>query len=174
MTSFHSSAQTAYISLGSNLEEPEHQVLQAVEQISEIPESTLVGASRLYRSAPVGPEGQPDYINAVVALETHLAPLALLDALQAIEQHHGRVRHIRWGARTLDLDILLYGQEVIQSERLIIPHREMHWRNFVLQPLGDITPELVLPTGQKLQNLLQTVGSEGLLAIGNIPLPEPA
>lgn len=167
-------AVTAYISLGSNLEAPEQQVLSAVEQIAEIPDTELIATSRLYRSYPVGPGDQDDYINAVVAVKTALQPLPLLDATQAIENAHGRKRIIRWGSRTLDLDILLYGDEIIHSERLVVPHKEMHWRNFVLLPLADITPELVLPSGQNLQKLLQTIGEEGLSAIADIPLPQPA
>ncbi|WP_281648105.1 2-amino-4-hydroxy-6-hydroxymethyldihydropteridine diphosphokinase [Parendozoicomonas sp. Alg238-R29] len=168
------SCVTAYIGLGSNLEAPDQQVLFAIEQIAEIDQTELIAASRLYRSDPVGPGDQPDYINAVVAVKTSLRPLLLLDAMQVIEQDHGRVRHIRWGARTLDLDMLLYGEDIIENERLIVPHKEMHWRNFVLRPLADIAPELVLPTGQSLKKLLQTSGEKGLSAIADIPLPQPA
>ncbi len=162
----------AYISLGSNLDQPEHQVLSAVEEIAAIPHLTLTDASRLYRSAPVGPGDQDDYINAVVEVETTLAPLDLLDALQAIETKHHRKRIERWGARTLDLDILLYGQETIESERLVVPHKEMHWRNFVLMPLADINPLLALPLEKNLQTLLQEVGEDGLTAYAEITLPE--
>ena len=162
----------AYISLGSNLEQPEHQVLSAVEEIAAIPNTILTEISRLYRSAPVGPGEQGDYINAVVEVETTLSPLALLDALQAIEAKHGRKRIVRWGARTLDLDILLYGSECIDSERLTVPHKEMHWRNFVLMPLADINPLLSLPNGESLQELLQDAGQDGLIAYREITLPE--
>ncbi len=153
---------TVYISLGSNLEQPEQHVLTAVEEIADIPCTQLTGVSKIYRSAPVGPGDQEDYINAVAEVGTTLEPLALLDALQAIELKHGRERKVRWGARTLDLDLLLYGETTIDSERLTVPHREMHWRNFVLFPLADINPDLILPTGQKLQKLLLEVGNEGL------------
>ncbi|CAM3466566.1 2-amino-4-hydroxy-6-hydroxymethyldihydropteridine diphosphokinase [Parendozoicomonas haliclonae] len=163
---------TAYISLGSNLEQPVQQVLRAVEEIAAIPNTTLTGASRLYRSAPVGPGDQDDYINGVVQVRTTLEPLALLDAFQAIELLHGRERIVRWGARTLDLDLLLYGDEKIENERLIVPHKEMHWRNFVLYPLADIAPQITLPTGQSLQKLLQTVGDEGLSAFADIKIPD--
>lgn len=162
----------AYISLGSNLEQPEHQVLSAVEEIATIPNTILTEISRLYRSAPVGPGEQDDYINAVVEVETTLSPLALLDALQAIEVKHGRKRIVRWGARTLDLDILLYGSESIDSERLTVPHKEMHWRNFVLMPLADINPLLSLPNGESLQELLQDAGQDGFIAYREITLPE--
>ena len=165
---------TAYIGLGSNLENPKQQVLTAVEEMADIPESTVVQVSCLYQSDPVGPGEQEDYINAAVAIETELSALALLDQLQAIEQAHNRKRIIRWGSRTLDLDILLYGEDIIESERLTVPHKEMHWRNFVLKPLADIKPNLVLPTGQTLQKLLQKSGEEGLSAIGRIKLPQMA
>ncbi|MTI13637.1 2-amino-4-hydroxy-6-hydroxymethyldihydropteridine diphosphokinase [Sansalvadorimonas verongulae] len=165
---------TAYISLGSNLDAPVQQVLSAVEEIAGIENTELIATSRLYRSDPVGPGDQEDYINAVVGVHTKLAPLQLLDAIQDIENAHGRKRIVRWGSRTLDLDLLLYGEETINNERLIVPHKEMHWRNFVLRPLADITPNLILPTGQNLQKLLQTIGDEGLSAIADIPLPEPA
>lgn len=99
----------AYIALGSNLEKPAGQLQRAVDEIASRSGIDLVSCSRLYRSAPVGPSGQPDYCNAVIAVDTLAQPLALLDQLQAIENNHGRVRTIRWGARTLDLDILLYG-----------------------------------------------------------------
>ena len=164
---------TAYISLGSNLDAPLQQVLCAVEEIAEIENTELIATSRLYRSDPVGPGDQEDYINAAVGVRTTLAPLQLLNAIQAIENAHGRKRIVRWGSRTLDLDLLLYGEETINNERLIVPHKEMHWRNFVLRPLADMAPELVLPTGQNLQKLLQTIGDEGLSAIAEIPLPEP-
>ena len=163
----------AYVSLGSNLCEPVNQVLEAVEEIADIENTRLTAASRLYRSAPVGPGDQNDYINAVVEVRTSLSPTQLLDALQSIEQAHQRVRKIRWGARTLDLDILLYGDEIIENERLIVPHKEMHWRNFVLKPLMDIQPNLTLPTGQSPAKLLKTVGEEGLSAFADIPVPEP-
>ena len=163
---------TAYISLGSNLEQPVNQILTALEEIADIPSTRLTAASRLYRSAPVGPGDQDDYINAVVQVQTTLEPLQLLDAIQAIELNHGRERIVRWGARTLDLDLLLYGNEIIENEHLIVPHKEMHWRNFVLCPLADIAPQLTLPTGQSLQKLLQTVGEDGLSAFADIAVPE--
>jgi len=143
-----------YIGLGSNLEEPRQQVLQALEELAQLPASKLVDASSLYRSDPVGPPGQPDYINAVACLETTLEAHALLDQLQAIEQAHDRVRKIHWGPRTLDLDLLLYGNDTISTERLTVPHAFMTERSFVLWPLAEIAPELQLPDGQKLDQLL--------------------
>lgn len=130
----------AYIGLGSNLEGPREQVERALRELAALRESRLVRHSSLHRTAPLGPSGQPDYINAVAALETSLPPLELLDELQRIEVLHGRVRGERWGARTLDLDLLLYGEERIDLPRLKVPHPEMANRTFVLLPLAEIVP----------------------------------
>ena len=153
---------TTYIALGSNLENPGLQLQRAVDEIDSTTGMTLTGCSKLYLSDPVGPEGQPDYCNAVIQVETTLEPIALLDAMQAIENNHGRVRTVRWGPRTLDLDILLYGNEVISCERLTVPHYQMHVRNFVVCPLSDISPDLTLPSGEKLSSLVEELGSKGL------------
>jgi len=147
-------AQRVWIGLGSNLDDPRAQVSTALQELAQLPESSLVTHSSLYRSDPVGPPGQPDYINAVAALDTQLSPETLLDALQAIEQAHQRVRKIHWGPRTLDLDLLLYGNETIATPRLSVPHPFMTQRNFVLWPLAEIAPELILPDGRSLQALL--------------------
>lgn len=143
-----------FIGLGSNLAEPRRQLEAALTALAALPRSKLLRISSFYRSAPIGPGEQPDYVNAVAELETELAPLELLDQLQAIEAAQGRERSLRWGARTLDLDILLFGGECISSERLSLPHPRMAERNFVLQPLAELEPELELPTGEKLQALL--------------------
>lgn len=145
----------AWIGLGSNLEDPLAQVSTALQELKLLPDTTLAARSSLYRSDPVGPPGQPDYINAVAALDTRLEPEALLDALQAIEQMHQRVRKIHWGPRTLDLDLLLYGDQVISTPRLTVPHAYMTERNFVLWPLAELEPELILPDGRPLNTLLQ-------------------
>ena len=158
-------AQTAYIALGSNLEQPALQLQKAVTDIDAATGITVQAVSRLYRSKPVGSIDQPDYCNAVVAISTTLAPLQLLDALQAIENAHGRVRTVRWGPRTLDLDILLYGEQTINSDRLTVPHYQMHVRNFVLLPLHDITPQLKLPNGTLLQTLVDRLNCSGLSVI---------
>jgi len=158
---------TAYVALGSNLDDPDMQLQRAVDEIDSTPDIRVTGCSRLYRSDPVGPEGQPDYCNAVVEIETALPSLELLDALQAIEQQHGRERSLRWGPRTLDLDILLYSNDKIQTARLTVPHYQMHVRNFVLCPLADIVPELRLPDGQALSHLVEENGQEGLSVIAN-------
>lgn len=139
------SVQRAYIGLGSNLNHPRAQLERALEALAGLPDSELVGCSPFYRSAPMGPPGQPDYLNAVAALDTRLEPEALLDALQAIEQVQGRVRLERWGPRTLDLDILLYGKRRIDSARLTVPHSGIAERAFVLYPLADLAPQLTIP-----------------------------
>lgn len=143
-----------YIGLGSNLEDPEAQVTTALQELSAIPDTKMLGQSVLYRSDPVGPAGQPDYINAVAAIETQLEPEVLLDHLQAIETAHERKRLVRWGPRTLDLDLLLYGSETIQSDRLTVPHPEIPNRAFVLYPLAELNPELRFPDGKPLRELL--------------------
>lgn len=144
-----------YIGLGSNLENPVTQVTTALLELERLPQCRDLRHSSLYRSDPVGPAGQPDYINAVASLETTMAPLALLDALQAIEQQHQRVRIQHWGPRTLDLDLLLYGHQTLQCERLTVPHAFMRERNFVLHPLAELNATLTLPDNTPLTNLLQ-------------------
>ncbi|MBD0787461.1 2-amino-4-hydroxy-6-hydroxymethyldihydropteridine diphosphokinase [Vibrio sp. Y2-5] len=153
----------AYIAVGSNLSDPVSQANNAIEALTKLPKSRFIAASSLYSSTPMGPQNQPDYINAVVAVETELTPLELLDCTQAIEQEQGRVRKDeRWGPRTLDLDIVLYGNETIDTERLTVPHYGMRVREFVLYPLAEITPELQLPDGTALQELLKSVPLNGL------------
>lgn len=135
-------SQLAYIGLGSNLESPIEQVREALNELATLPLSRLVAASSLYASRPVGPQDQPDFVNAVAALETRLSPLALLDQLQALEQQHRRRRQHHWGPRTLDLDLLLYANDQIDSKRLRVPHPQMTARAFVLVPLAEIAPTL--------------------------------
>jgi 2-amino-4-hydroxy-6-hydroxymethyldihydropteridine diphosphokinase len=143
-----------FIAIGSNLQNPLQQVMTATDQLNHLPESKMLQASSCYQSPPLGPSDQPDFINRVVALETPLEPEPLLDSLQAIEQTMGRVRTVRWGPRTIDLDILLYGNQVIQSQRLTIPHAGLKDRAFFLYPLAEIAPELILPNGEKIVDLL--------------------
>lgn len=154
-------AQRAYIGLGSNLENPRVQVETALDELNQLPGTRLLAASSLYQSRPLGPP-QPDFINAVAELETTLSALALLDQLQALEQRHQRVRRERWGPRTLDLDLLLYGDCGIDHPRLQVPHPELARRNFVLYPLAELAPELTLPTGTPLAALLAQVSRDGL------------
>ena len=147
---------TVYIGLGSNLENPQHQVTQAIDAIKSLAGCRCVAVSSLYRSKPMGPQDQPDYVNAVMALETSLSALALLDELQAIEQQQGRVRgKEQWGPRTLDLDLLLCGQQIIDLPRLKIPHPGLHERSFVLYPLYEIAQDLQIPGHGALVDLLQ-------------------
>ena len=143
----------AYIALGGNLHTPREQLKRALNALAQLPQTQLMAVSSFYRSKPLGPQDQPDYLNAAVEISTALSPLALLDELQRIENEQGRIRLRRWGERTLDLDILLYGDEIIQTERLTVPHYDMHNREFVIIPLAEIAPNLILPNGQKLAEL---------------------
>lgn len=140
----HRPVSLAYIGLGSNLADPRRQITTALEELGTLPLCRRVGASRLYASRPVGPQDQPDFVNAAAALETRLSPLALLDQLQALEQRHRRRRERRWGPRTLDLDILLFDATPIVHPRLQLPHPHLHERAFALRPLREIAPHLTL------------------------------
>lgn len=158
----------AYIGIGSNLGEPQNQVQQAIEELNDMPRSICRCFSSLYRSAPMILEkgnlergvdqgqDQPDYINAVVELETGLSPLALLLELQHLEALHHRIRTERWGPRTLDLDILLYDDRIIESPKLTVPHPGLYERNFVLYPLAEIAPNLNIPGLGQLSGLLSS------------------
>ncbi|MDK2580741.1 2-amino-4-hydroxy-6-hydroxymethyldihydropteridine diphosphokinase [Citrobacter portucalensis] len=144
-----------YIAIGSNLASPLEQVNAAIQAIGEIPDSRIMAVSSFYRTPPLGPQDQPDYLNAAVALETTLAPEALLDHTQRLELQQGRVRKAeRWGPRTLDLDIMLFGDEVINTERLTVPHYDMKNRGFMLWPLVEIAPELLFPGNTPLRTYL--------------------
>ncbi|MDR0805161.1 MAG: 2-amino-4-hydroxy-6-hydroxymethyldihydropteridine diphosphokinase [Enterobacteriaceae bacterium] len=152
-----------FIALGSNLNQPLAQVEAALNAIRQIPHTRLINCSRFYRTKPLGPQDQPDYLNAVVELETELEPEQLLNATQAIELNQGRVRkEERWGARTLDLDILLFGNQTINTPRLTIPHYDMHNRAFMLYPLADIAPDLIFPDTTPLAQLLAQIPPDGL------------
>jgi len=149
-----------YLALGSNLADPLHQVKSALTALAAIPQSRLVACSSLYRTPPYGPPDQPDYLNAAVALDTVLTPETLLDHTQRIELEHGRVRKDhRWGPRTLDLDIMLFGDLTLATSRLIVPHYDMHNRAFMLVPLLEIAPELTLPNGTRIADLLEPLDS---------------
>jgi 2-amino-4-hydroxy-6-hydroxymethyldihydropteridine diphosphokinase len=161
----------AFVALGSNLADPIQQIHAAVTALAGLPHCHLLQVSPLYTSRPMGPQDQPDYINAVVQLETTLEPLELLDALQQIELAQGRVRKQHWGARTLDLDILLIDNRVLQSDRLTIPHYGMHERAFVLLPLFDIAPDLQLPDGRRIVELVAHCDHAGLIKLAADPHP---
>ncbi len=159
-----------FVGLGSNLDNPLAHVTQAITDIAELPQTTVVGTSNIYRSTAIGQANQPDYINAALEISTTLSPEALLDALQSIENKHQRIRSVRWGPRTLDLDILLYGAYTCATERLSIPHPEICNRNFVVQPLLDLDARLCLPDGRILANILPIIGLDGLTRLDDISL----
>lgn len=161
----------AHIGLGSNLDQPVQQIQHAVVALGRMPRSTLVRCSRLYRSAPLGPQDQPDYVNAVAAVDTELAALDLLAALQQIEQQQGRIRlGKKWGPRTLDLDIVLYGDQQIRERDLVIPHPHAHERDFVLVPLLEIAPEAKIVGIGSVYDLIKTCPSNRLVSIEQAPL----
>ena len=154
-----------YIGLGSNLNDPQSQLKKAIISLEMVPSTSVVRTSSFYKSKPVGPQDQPDYINAVVELDTELSAHVLMDFLQGIENEQGRVREQKWGPRTLDLDILLYGDEIIKGDHLEVPHIEMHKRGFVLLPLDEISPDCVIPGVGSVQTLLQQVNTDDLLVL---------
>jgi len=148
------SATTAYVGLGSNLDGPREHVLRALEELARLPDTRLVRHSALYRSAPLARAAQPDFVNAVAQLETNLDPRRLLDELSAIETRHGRERPFPNAPRTLDLDLLLYGQIVLASPGLTLPHPRMHERAFVLEPLSELAPCALIPGQGRVEDLL--------------------
>lgn len=145
----------AYISVGSNLNNPYQQVKSAISKLKIADNIYIETISGWYLSDPVGPKNQSRYVNGVIKISTRLSPNQLLKKLHEIEDAHGRIRNVRWGPRTLDLDILLYGSRMMNTKKLTIPHPEMKIRNFVLTPLADIEPDLVLPDGSILSSLLE-------------------
>lgn len=154
---------SAFLGLGANLNEPSKQIIQAINAINALEKTTLIAQSSLYRTNPMGPQDQNDFINAVIEIKTALAPEELLNNLQTIEQQHGRVRKAeRWGPRTLDIDVLTYAQQVINSARLTVPHYGIKERNFVLIPLFEICPSMVLPCGTSIETLVTEVGYQGI------------
>jgi len=158
----------SYIAIGSNQGKPVEQAKLAINALNNIDGTHLICCSSLYSSAPMGPQDQPDYVNAVAKIDTTLSPLDLLTALQAIEQSQGRERKAeRWGPRTIDLDILLYADKSINTERLIIPHYGMKQREFVLYPLFEIEPTLNMPDGTSLIDILKQCDKNGLTAISS-------
>lgn len=149
----------AWIGLGSNLDNPRDQVVDALQELSETDGIRLLARSGLYLSEPLGPQDQPDFINAAAVIETTLDPLSLLDVLQAIEKRHGRKRERHWGPRTLDLDLLLYDDQQIRHPDLTVPHPAIAERSFVLLPLQEIAPDLVIPGLGSVESLLQKLGN---------------
>ncbi|MBS9433633.1 2-amino-4-hydroxy-6-hydroxymethyldihydropteridine diphosphokinase [Photorhabdus hainanensis] len=152
-----------YIAVGSNLAEPMQQVKNALAALRDLPETEFIACSSLYRTKPMGPQNQSDFLNAAVALETSLTPEELLNHTQAIELAQGRVRKDeRWGPRTLDLDIMLFGDQVINTERLTVPHYGLKQREFMLYPLAEIAPDLIFPDGEALSERLKHIPENGL------------
>jgi 2-amino-4-hydroxy-6-hydroxymethyldihydropteridine diphosphokinase len=156
----------AYIALGSNLDDPAAQIRQAIEHIMQIRDTRVIAQSSLYKTAPLGPQDQPDFVNAVIGALTRLDAMSLLAELQGIEKKMGRVPPAqRWGARVIDLDILLHGDSRSNSPYLLLPHPEMHKRNFVMIPLADIAPALVIPVHGTVRRLVDQLGDDGLRKI---------
>lgn len=152
-----------YIAIGSNLASPLEQVNAALAALAEIPDSQIVAVSPFYRTPPLGPQDQPDYLNAAVALDTDLAPETLLDHTQRIELQQGRERKAhRWGPRTLDLDIMLFGDRQIATPRLTVPHYDMKNRAFMLLPLVHIAPDVCFPDGVKVADILSNLDPSGI------------
>jgi 2-amino-4-hydroxy-6-hydroxymethyldihydropteridine diphosphokinase len=149
-----------YVGIGSNLNEPRQQVRSAIDALAKLPDSQLIRASRLYRSPPMDGSEQPDYFNAVAALVTKLDARAFLHALQAIEKRHGRVRGgARWAARTLDLDLLVFGDQEICNDELTVPHPGIAKRSFVLLPLCEIAPQLRIPGLSNARQVLRELSA---------------
>lgn len=156
----------AYVALGSNLGDSRQHLLDAIEALAALPQIAVIARSRIYRTPPWGVTDQPDFLNAVLALETTLPPHDLLDALLAIERAAGRQRSgERWGPRTLDLDLLHVAGQTINDERLTLPHPHIADRAFVLLPLHDVAPELDIPGQGKVVELLRNVDAQGCTAL---------
>ena len=151
-----------FIGIGSNVDNPEGQVNAAQQALRILPKTHVIASSSMYKSPPMGPQDQPDYINAVTELETLLTPHYLLDCLQQIEQQQGRVRGRHWGERTIDLDLLLYDDELIADARLKVPHPGIGERAFVVYPLAEIDADISIPGKGLLINLLAGCPRNGL------------
>ena len=165
----------AFISLGSNLsstsegidKDPQVQINDALKKIANITDINLLKISSFYQTPAVGPGEQPDYINAAIKIETRLTAYALLDTLQYIEHQQGRVRNERWGARTLDLDILIYDKLIENTARLTLPHPRAHERGFVLAPLADLNAELIIGEYGNVGDLLANCSMQGIVRLTN-------
>lgn len=152
-----------YVGVGANLKDPAGQVRDALSRIAAYPGLMPIAQSSLYRSAPLGPPGQPDYCNAVCAVDTPLSPDELLTALHVIERSMGRERPpVRWAPRLIDLDVLLYDTLCLRTDRLVLPHPELHKRNFVMVPLAEIAPELEIPGLGSVRKLAEQMSRAGL------------
>ena len=158
----------AYVAIGSNLRDPAAQVRAGAEELAMLRDTRLAAMSSLYRTAPVGPVDQPDFVNAVALVETALGPRELLDELLAIERRFGRVRDVPNGPRTLDLDIVLYGDKEYADEALTIPHPRMHERAFVLVPLAEIAPDAAVPGRGRVRELAARAATGGIAKLSSI------
>lgn len=155
--------QIVYLGLGSNLDNPINQIQEAISRLQGNPNITVKKISSLYRSEPMGPKNQPDFINAVAEIETNLTAETLLSFLQQTEKLQKRNRsEERWGPRTIDLDILLFGDEIIKTDDLQIPHLGLSRREFVVYPLAEIAPNLDLPSGENMADLKAQCPMRGL------------
>ena len=153
---------TAYVALGANLGKPLDQLNQAITLVNKLSDTTVVAAASIYQSVAIGPGEQPDYLNSAAQIVTELNPSELLAALHAIEDALGRVRTVHWGERTLDLDLLLYENYISTAPILTVPHPRMNGRNFVIYPLLEIAPTLVLPNGESIKTVAQKLVNEGI------------
>jgi len=156
---------TVYLGLGSNLSNPVEQLKIALNTISDLPQTQLVNSSSFYASKPLGPQDQPDFVNAVCKIQTKLSPQVLLKALQQIEVEQGRIKKRHWGERLIDIDILLYGEQIIVENNLTVPHLQMIARDFVLVPLNEISPGLVIPNKGEVSKLLSNLKESYLIAL---------
>jgi len=164
----HQSLITAFIALGSNLDAPAEQVRQGIADLACLPQTRVTRASALYGSSPVGYRDQPDFINAVAEIETRLEPRPLLDALLEIEKRHGRIRGVRNGPRTLDLDIALYGNRVVREPGLVVPHPRLHERAFVIVPLAELAPQLDIPGLGPVSGLLERIDAGSVSRLADV------
>ena len=152
----------AYVAIGSNLNQPHVQVNDAFARLAALPATHSLLRSRLYRTRPMGPQDQPDFVNAAAGFLTLLNARDLLDALLGIEQAMGRNRQERWGPRVIDLDLISMAGEIIDEPGLTVPHPGVSSRNFVLYPLADIAPTLAIPGHGTVSELLRTAGGDGI------------
>ncbi|URJ28029.1 2-amino-4-hydroxy-6-hydroxymethyldihydropteridine diphosphokinase [Candidatus Blochmannia vicinus (nom. nud.)] len=157
--------ERVWIGLGSNMSNPKKQADKAMWSLSNLPATKLIAFSSYYRSRPLGHKNQPDFLNAIIILDTNLSPKSLLSHIQYIEKKQGRVRlhnSLVWQSRTLDLDILLFGQHNIQTSELIIPHYDIYNREFIIYPLIELDNRLIFPNGKIITDIAKTVPENGL------------
>jgi 2-amino-4-hydroxy-6-hydroxymethyldihydropteridine diphosphokinase len=160
----------SYVAIGANLDDPEKRVREAFTSLAGLPDTRLIARSKLYRSRPLGPTDQPDFVNAAAGMLTRLSAHELLAQLKSLEQSLGRTTPIvRWGPRRIDFDLSVFGSQQIQSETLTVPHPGVPVRNFVLYPLLDIAPDLAVPGLGRIRDLAARISAEGLSALDSTP-----